>query len=57
MIAHLLEPQHEVSFGEGPVAHSTAVIVTQALLVDNKVGKYDVSCLVECVDVVFECGR
>ena len=55
MMTLLLESQYKVSFGEGPVAHSTAVIVAEVLLINSGTGEGDVSSLVEEVDGVFEC--
>ena len=53
VMTFLLESQYKVSFGEGPVAHSTAVIVAEALLINSGAG--DVSSIVEEIDGVFKC--
>jgi hypothetical protein len=53
----LLEPKDEVADHERSGAHPSAVVISEALLINCGTSRSYVACFVDSVAVVFECGR
>jgi hypothetical protein len=52
----LFVAQHQVSLAKRSIAHSTAVVIVQVLLVDRRSRRSYVTCFVDQVYIIFECG-